>query len=226
MTKTSNSRWSQLQWWLNPRLWLRSLLMLNDSPHSVALGTAIGMFIAMTPTVGIQMLVVAVVALLTRRWFHFNRVAALIMVYVSNPLTVLPIYWFNFKVGTLWFPSHVSHDQFAALLKYQGFSQWWSSLSGLFVDVGTPLIVGSLVVATLSALPCYPLMLWAFKRFRPNSLPETDGQKADFPVPDGFPTAALAASRSEKAEAGFPESSADTKGANDFSSSPSNEHVA
>jgi len=147
-------------WWNSPRKWLRTIILQDDTPHHIALGTAIGMFIAMTPTVGIQMGIVGVLALLTHRWFHFNRVAALMAVYISNPLTVLPIYWFSFKVGTYWFPSEVTRSQFSALLKYEGIAQWWESLTGLFVDIGPPLIVGSLVVATLSALPTYPVILY------------------------------------------------------------------
>lgn len=205
-TSTRSSLWSRLQWWLNPRLWLRSLLVLNDSAHSIALGTTIGLFIAFTPTVGIQMLIVAVVALLTRRWFHFNRVAALLMVYVSNPLTVLPIYWFSYKVGTYWFPSNVTRDQFAALLEYQGFQQWWASLSGLFVDVGTPLIVGSLVVATIASLPAYPVMLWAINKLRPGY--HAEQQALETPTISGRPTAAIADSR-EGADAHGPHSSSE-----------------
>lgn len=74
-------------WKYSPRMLLRSILMLDDSAHSIALGTAIGMFIALTPTVGIQMLMVLCVAFLTRPFFKFNQVASLITVYVSNPLT-------------------------------------------------------------------------------------------------------------------------------------------
>lgn len=90
-------------WFSDPRQWLRAMLMLDDSSHRIALGAAIGMFIAMTPTVGIQMLLVLLLAVATRRWFRFNKVAALLMVYVSNPLTVVPIYWFSYKVGTIYF---------------------------------------------------------------------------------------------------------------------------
>ena len=75
-----------LRWWSDPRSLLRHILMLDDTPHSIALGTAIGMFIGMTPTVGIQMILVIVFAFLVKPLFTFNRIAALITVYISNPL--------------------------------------------------------------------------------------------------------------------------------------------
>ena len=77
---------SSLKWWNSPRTLLRGILMLEDTPHSIALGTSIGMAIGLTPTVGIQMILVMCTAWLTHKLFHFNRVAALITVYISNPI--------------------------------------------------------------------------------------------------------------------------------------------
>lgn len=155
-----------LSWWSSPRLWLRAILMLDDTPHAIALGTAIGMFVALTPTVGIQMVMVLTLAVLTRRLFHFNKVAGLITVYVSNPLTIVPIYWFCYKVGTIYFPSTITREEFAAIFEYEGLREWWRAITRLFVDVGGPLIVGSLIVASLAALITYPLMRRLLRRIR------------------------------------------------------------
>lgn len=146
--------------WRTPRTLLWQILALDDTDHSKALGVAIGMFIGMTPTVGIQMILVMVTAVLTSRLFTFNRVAALLTVYISNPLTMLPIYWMNYKVGTWFVAGHATRDQFAQILKYDGFKQWWQTILGLFVTIGTPLIVGSLIVATTCGLLSYPIMRW------------------------------------------------------------------
>ena len=165
---TSNKR---LQWWSSPRAILRTILTLDDTPHSVALGTAIGMFIGMTPTVGIQMILVMVFAYLTRPFFSFNRVAALITVYLSNPLTVVPIYWFDYKVGTVFIAGNATREDFEQILHYHGLAGWWNAIWALFVDVGAPLIVGSLVVATVFGCVTYPLMryLRSGERRRPAS---------------------------------------------------------
>lgn len=151
---------------VSPRNLLRKILMLDDTAHSIALGTAIGMFIGMTPTVGIQMILVLCLAVLTRPLFHFNKVAALLTVYISNPFTVLPIYWFNYSIGTYFVDATVTYDDFARTLEYEGFSQWWDTVVGLFVRVGAPLFLGSLVVATLTSLPTYPLILWLVRKVR------------------------------------------------------------
>lgn len=149
--------------WLSPRFLLRAILMLDGSPHTIALGTAIGMFVALTPTVGIQMLIVLAIAFLVRPFFRFNKMAALITVYVSNPLTVVPLYWFNYKVGTIFLPETVTHERFRTLLRGPAsWGDWWAGLFTrtwtLMVEVGGPLIVGSLVVATVAALSTYLVM--------------------------------------------------------------------
>ena len=65
----------------------RKLLQLDDTPESIALGAAVGMFVAWTPTVGIQMVVVILLALV----IPMNRLAALIVIYISHPLTMIPM---------------------------------------------------------------------------------------------------------------------------------------
>lgn len=145
-----------LNWWSSPRALLRHVLTLDDTAHSVALGTAVGMFIGLTPTVGIQMALVVLLAALVRRLFTFNRIAALVAVYVSNPLTVVPLYWFNYRVGTLFFPATVGRKEFSQLLEYSSLKEWWETISSLFVLVGAPLLAGSLLVATVGSLLTYP----------------------------------------------------------------------
>ena len=75
---------------------VKRFLHINDTPESIALGAAVGMFIGMTPTVGFQMLIMIVVGTVIRA----NRIAGVAMVYVSNPFTVLPIYWLDYLVGS------------------------------------------------------------------------------------------------------------------------------
>lgn len=168
MTETPTNN---LYWWTNPRALLRAILQLDDTPHSIALGTAVGMFIGMTPTVGIQMGLVMLFAFLVRPLFYFNRVAAVITVYISNPLTLVPIYWFNYQVGTLFVEGDLDREAFAAIFQGRNADHVWDLLLELFVDVGTPLIVGSLVVATICSVLTYPAMLWLVRKCQKPRLP-------------------------------------------------------
>ena len=94
---------------------LRWVIRLRSSPRAIAGGLAIGTFIAFTPTVGVQIILAVIVA----TFFNMNRPAAMIPVWITNPLTVAPIYTFNY-----WLGSKVSDGPPLA------------EVSGLFIDIG------------------------------------------------------------------------------------------
>jgi uncharacterized protein len=88
---------------------------------------------------------------------------------------MLPIYWLDYKVGTWFVPGDVTHEQFAKILEYEGFAGWWDTILGLFVQIGTPLILGSLVVATLCSVLSYPTMRWLLSWLPPRKHSGTGG---------------------------------------------------
>lgn len=167
---------SRIRHHIDPRYWVRTILHLDDSPHSIALGTSIGLFVGITPTGGIQMALVLLISLLTSWLFRFNRIAALLGVYVSNPLTTIPIGWYCYKIGTLFFPDKLTWDEFKHLVTDHMFDDWWMSLKTLFVTVGLPLFVGSLVVGAVVGVVSYPvvyLITGRMQKFRQQQLRES-----------------------------------------------------
>jgi uncharacterized protein len=159
---------------MTPRALLRKILMLDDTPHSVALGTTIGMFVGMTPTVGTQMIIVLCIAFLVRPLFRFNKIAAVLTVYVTNPLTIIPIYWFNYKVGTWFIPSTVTYDDFVAIVRFDSHDDWSERALSLFTELGAPLLVGCLLVAIVSSVLTYPTMRWLLRRCHPSEVSADD----------------------------------------------------
>ncbi|MBU0754233.1 MAG: DUF2062 domain-containing protein [Planctomycetes bacterium] len=77
---------------------IRPIFTINDTPHAVALGVSMGVFIGLTPTVGYQMLLVVLIGTLIRA----NRIVAVLVTWISNPVTAVPLYyayyWFGCKV--------------------------------------------------------------------------------------------------------------------------------
>jgi len=144
----------------SPRTLARRILALDDTPHAVALGMTIGVFLACTPTFGIRIGLVLAIALVTRRWFYFNRPAAILGTCLSNPVTTIPVYYFDYRIGTLFVEGRFTRDDFSTMLNCQGLQEWCDAAAWLFTDVGTPLLVGSLVVATFAAFAAYPATRW------------------------------------------------------------------
>nr|MDQ3333366.1 DUF2062 domain-containing protein [Planctomycetota bacterium] len=152
-----------LHWWSNPRTLLRYVLSLDDTPHHIALGTAVGMFIGLTPTVGIQMILAIAVYYLCLPFFRFNCKAALVTVYVSNPVTMLPLYWFDYRVGQIFFGGDVTKDQLNEILTYDGFAEWWQAIWTLFVELGWTMLAGSLIVGAVGGAITYPVMRYLLR---------------------------------------------------------------
>ena len=169
-------KWLRQLVFVDLRSTLRSVVQLQDSPHSIALGVAIGTFIGLTPTVGIQMLLVLSLAFLCRPLFQFNRVAAVMAVYVSNPLTIVPLYFAEYKLGTFFVQGDViTRARFEQLLVGTDFSSRWQVLLDLFIDVGWPLVIGTTIVSVCGGMMAYPttrmLIHWYHTRGRQTRQP-------------------------------------------------------
>ncbi|HEX6987428.1 MAG TPA: DUF2062 domain-containing protein [Planctomycetaceae bacterium] len=155
----------QASGWLHPRILLRYVLSQDDTPHHVALGAAIGMFVGLTPTPGLQMLIVLAVYYLCRPFFTFNRPAGLAAVYVSNPLTAVPLAWLSYQTGRLFVGGDLTREELAAVLGHDGVS-WWQAFVDLVVELGWAYLIGSLVVAAVGGLVTYPAMRYLLHLFQ------------------------------------------------------------
>ena len=182
-----DGREADTRWWTSPRSLIRRLLALDDTPHSIALGTTIGMFVGMTPTVGIQMIVILAIAAVTRPLFHFNRVAGLIAVYISNPLTMLPMYAAFYYVGTLLVEAPMTPDEFLAQFEAALEQGWLDPLRFIFAEVAWPMLAGSLLIATVTAVPTYPIvkqLVIAKRRLLAGAETETETEPHQADTPD------------------------------------------
>lgn len=126
-----------------PNLW-------HINRHSVARAFLVGIFLAFIP-MPLQMLAAAVSAI----WFNANLPLSVVLVWISNPVTMPPIFYFSYKVGA-WILNR-------PVLDFE-FHLSWSWLSGRLLDIGIPLYLGSLVVATLSACLAYLVIQFLWRR--------------------------------------------------------------
>lgn len=154
--------------------------VISSAPIShISRGAAIGMLVAMTPTMGFQMYIAAVIWIILRALirFHFNLPIAVAMVWISNPVTVIPIYYVFLVTGDLMLDLDLSHR-----MDFEAFRQMFSqakndpamdmgeallgSIMLLFWRFGWPMVVGSLAWAVPLALLTYPVTSFAMLRYR------------------------------------------------------------
>ena len=70
-------------------------LRIRGRPREVALGFALGLFIGMTPSMGIQ----TAIAILLAALFKWNKFSAATGVWITNPLTAPFLYSINYLIG-------------------------------------------------------------------------------------------------------------------------------
>lgn len=142
---------------------LRGVLRLEDTPHRIALGSAFGLFFAFQPAVGSQMLVAACGS----RLAGANVIASLPWTWISNPLTMLPLWWATYCLGCAWWPSEREFDldRLGTLVDQVNAAGMWSLLGGerndlwpLLVDVFVPMQLGSLALGAICAAVGYLAM--------------------------------------------------------------------
>lgn len=80
--------------------YLKQLVKIETSPHLIALGFAIGTFIAIIPSFGIDIPLAIFISLIFPK---INKVTLFASFMVWNPLIVIPLYGLGYKIGYLVF---------------------------------------------------------------------------------------------------------------------------
>lgn len=128
--------------------WLR-LLRLKDQPQSVAGGFALGIMIGCIPFFGIQSILALSLAVLLK----INKVACLIGSVWTNPVTAIPVYWTNYRIG-LWFTGRdgVSFERFTEILGEGSRTGLLDLGADLFAPLGIGCGLAALILGPLSYL--------------------------------------------------------------------------
>ena len=130
------------------KLNLLKFIRLRGTPDEIAKGMALGIFIGMTPTFGLQMVIAVFFAFLLRE----NKLAAVLGVWVTNPVTAPFIYALEYESGRLLLG--MSRVSLPAELTFD-------SLKTMGWEVLAPLGLGSLIYGVVCAALAFALTLRA-----------------------------------------------------------------
>ncbi|MFZ2196965.1 MAG: DUF2062 domain-containing protein [Thermodesulfovibrionales bacterium] len=122
----------------------------------MAIAFAIGVFIGMSPLLGVH----TVLGLAAAWLFRLNRIITLVGVFVTNPWTIVPIYSFGTWVGA----RIIGMDNLVPAID-------WShiTLVGFFKEFRPlllPFLVGNTALGMVSAVVSYILIYKAAKNYR------------------------------------------------------------
>ncbi|MEZ6193967.1 MAG: DUF2062 domain-containing protein [Phycisphaerales bacterium] len=143
--------------YLDWRGWARTIVAIRETPRQVALGVALGSFIAFTPFIGLQMLLAALVATVAGA----SKKAAMLAVWISNPVTMGPIFAFTYHLGLLFITPTSASASTIAPAPAGEVTPGSAMTLGVVFEAGrgllAPLLIGGAVVGLLAAVLGYVL---------------------------------------------------------------------
>ncbi len=127
----------------DPNLW-------HLNRRSVSGAFALGLFCAFIP-IPLQMLLAAALAIVLR----VNLPISVSLVWITNPITIPPMYYFAYKVGA-WVLSEPTHE-----FVFELSAEW---LMGELGAIWQPFLLGCLILGSLSALTGFVAirLFWRF----------------------------------------------------------------
>lgn len=132
-------------------------LKIRGTPREIALGFALGIFLGFSPTMGVQMILAAFAASL----FKWSKIAAMVGVQLTNPVTAPLIYGFTYVVGAHFLgmenafqlPEHLSMETLIHLTR---------KAPAIFGAMTLGWIIVGLPLGFISYFPAY----WLVKRYQ------------------------------------------------------------
>jgi uncharacterized protein len=139
------------------------ILGIADTPHRIAWGVFLGLFIAVTPTFGIQIMLYVALSTLLRA----NKISGVPILFVTNPVTIVPVYYAAWWLGSKMlgstpdgevptFPNALRHPDGAT----------WAAIGDAILDVGAELWVGAVAMGLVGGAICYGITYWGVLAFR------------------------------------------------------------
>lgn len=153
------------------------MLRSHHPPEFAARGTAVGLILAFTPTIGLHTLLAGglwAATVRSPRW-HFGLIPAIAWTWASNPLTALPIYYLLYVTGQLLM------GHFGDASGYEDFINLWTNLTAgnhtlwqdvtlmakiMLEDWGLAMALGSVPWAAIAGGTGYWLSLKFIRAYR------------------------------------------------------------
>lgn len=149
----------------------------HNPVSELGLASAVGLFWALTPLVGIQMILVTINWAIFRIFrLHFHLVIGVAWVWLSNPFTMVPLYYSFYITGYYFFSwvgvelTPVSASAFSVVLNESGAMSMtdglWHWVDFMVFQLGWPMLIGGFVMGVPVAIAGYPITVYFVKRFR------------------------------------------------------------
>ncbi|MBM4327729.1 MAG: DUF2062 domain-containing protein [Deltaproteobacteria bacterium] len=156
-------------WWRRAlsKYFVEPLIQSRNPPWFDARAAAVGMVVGFGVPAGAQMIALGALRAIIR----FNVVLAFVFTWVSNPFTIIPMYYGYYRLGSLilGYESILSSDAFQQAMKpLLSAGYFWESLPA-FLALGEDILirwsVAAVLVSVITAIPGY-LLTYRFQKLR------------------------------------------------------------
>ncbi len=148
------------------RFYLIRFKRLQGSNRSLAMGSAIGAAVGVTPTLPLHNVLILGITLPLR----VNPIAGILAAnVVSNPLTFVPQYYLAWKIGDFFLPGRLSWEKILStlnLIKTEGIMDSLHVLRAMGWDALLVMLTGGLTLAVPTGVLTYVLVFRFFARVR------------------------------------------------------------
>lgn len=144
--------------------WVHRLINDNQTPYRIAMGCACGIFSSALPIFGQTF-----IGIISARIFRASVIASLPWIWISNPLTTLPMWYGGYRLGIWILPDKhkpLSYPEIRALMQNFDQRDWTQSLSLLsieFWEALQPLWLGAVLMGLAMAVPGFILVYYIAK---------------------------------------------------------------
>lgn len=130
---------------------------LRGTPEQISLGLSLGIFVGMTPFIGVHTVIAVALASL----FKWSKITAAIGVMITNPFTAPLIYPVTYKLGAM-VNAFSSPSQWSKIYEPGGVIGLMKSSPVIFID----LFVGGVLIGLPLSLVSYYITMYAVSRAR------------------------------------------------------------
>lgn len=130
---------------------------LRGTPEQISLGLSLGIFVGMTPFLGVHTVIAVALAAL----FKWSKITAAIGVMITNPFTAPLIYPVTYKLGAM-VTAFSNPSQWSGIFEPGGVMGLMKSSPNIVID----LIVGGLLIGLPLSFVSYCLTMYALSRAR------------------------------------------------------------
>jgi len=146
----------------------RSIFQIRESPHRIALAFAVGVFMGISPLLGLHYIGGVLLAML----FRLNKLVAIIGISVNNPWTIVPISTFCVWVGAklLGIKQVLPEVDWGSIsltsivMKFTSIESLLNMINDLW-PLLSAFFVGSFLICTISAILSYFIILELAKKY-------------------------------------------------------------